>query len=99
MCVDFDYCFKLLLKRIRIAVVDSAFSPITLSNGTLGIRPRVVFANDILFNLKIFLTPAGPSNEGFPGPPSSSPLLIVSNCAMEIIFWYVGQGPAYKKCQ
>ncbi|BCR99794.1 uncharacterized protein AKAW2_50136S [Aspergillus luchuensis] len=46
MCVDFDYCFKLLLKRIQIAVVDSAFSPVTLSNGTLGIRPSVVFTND-----------------------------------------------------
>jgi uncharacterized membrane protein len=37
---------KLLLKRIRIAVVDLAFPSITLSNGTVGIRPRVVFAND-----------------------------------------------------
>ncbi|KAI3048184.1 hypothetical protein CBS147353_11720 [Aspergillus niger] len=36
----------LLLKRIQIAVVDSAFSPVTLSNGTLGIRPSVVFTND-----------------------------------------------------
>ena len=43
---DLEYCFKLLLKRIRIAVVDLAFSSITLSNGTVGIRPRVVFAND-----------------------------------------------------
>ncbi|RDH26137.1 hypothetical protein BDQ94DRAFT_164735 [Aspergillus welwitschiae] len=46
MSVDLEYCFKLLLKRIRIAVVDLAFPSITLSNGTLGIRPRVVFAND-----------------------------------------------------
>ncbi|RDH26298.1 hypothetical protein BDQ94DRAFT_28725 [Aspergillus welwitschiae] len=46
MFVDLEYCFKLLLKRIRIAVVDLASPSITLSNGTVGIRPRVVFAND-----------------------------------------------------
>ncbi|OJZ79549.1 hypothetical protein ASPFODRAFT_55044, partial [Aspergillus luchuensis CBS 106.47] len=46
MFVDLEYCFKLLLKRIRIAVVDLAFPSIMLSNGTVGIRPRVVFAND-----------------------------------------------------
>ncbi|RDH26582.1 hypothetical protein BDQ94DRAFT_155278 [Aspergillus welwitschiae] len=94
MFVDLGYCFMLLLKRIRIAVVDLAFPSIMLSNGTVGIRLRVVFANDkskddILLNLKILQTPAGPPNKGFPK---------VSNCAMEIIFWYVGQGPAYKKC-
>ncbi|GKZ75320.1 hypothetical protein AnigIFM50267_005306, partial [Aspergillus niger] len=44
--VDLEYCFKLLLKRIRIAVVDLAFPSITLSNGNVGIRPKVVFAND-----------------------------------------------------
>ncbi|KAL3247031.1 hypothetical protein ABHI18_012545, partial [Aspergillus niger] len=44
--VDLEYCFKLLLKRIRIAVVDLAFPSITLSNCTVDIRPMVVFAND-----------------------------------------------------
>ncbi|OJZ80258.1 hypothetical protein ASPFODRAFT_53607 [Aspergillus luchuensis CBS 106.47] len=46
MFVDLEYCLKLLLKRIRIAVVDLAFPSIKLSNGHVGIRPKVVFAND-----------------------------------------------------
>ncbi|PYH67166.1 uncharacterized protein BO88DRAFT_344903 [Aspergillus vadensis CBS 113365] len=46
MFINLKYCFKLLLKRIQITVVELAFPSITLSNGTVGIRPRVIFAND-----------------------------------------------------
>ncbi|PYH63940.1 uncharacterized protein BO88DRAFT_305564, partial [Aspergillus vadensis CBS 113365] len=44
--INLEYCFMLLLKRIRITVVDLAFPSIILSNGTVGIRPRVVFTNN-----------------------------------------------------
>ncbi|PYH67086.1 uncharacterized protein BO88DRAFT_344870, partial [Aspergillus vadensis CBS 113365] len=44
--INFKYCFKLLLKRIQIIVVNLVFPSITLSNSTVSIRPRVVFANN-----------------------------------------------------